>query len=120
MDVIGCYQAGIINVVATSGTALTVEQLKLLKRYTKELRLAFDADLAGQSAAERGIDLALEAELEVKIISLPTGEDPDTWARKQPAKFKELIDAAQPIGDYTLSRVITSFDIKSRQGKKAA
>jgi len=120
MDVIGCYQAGITNVVATSGTALTVEQLKLLKRYTKELRLAFDADLAGQSAAERGIDLALEAELEVKIISLPTGEDPDTWARKQPAKFKELIDAAQPIGDYTLSRVITSFDIKNRQGKKTA
>ena len=63
MDVVGCVQAGIKNVVATSGTALTQEQVKLLKRYCNEIRLCFDADLAGQSASERGIDLALAAEL---------------------------------------------------------
>lgn len=120
MDVIGCWQAGINNVVATSGTALTQEQLKLLKRYTKELRLAFDADLAGQSASERGIDLALQAELEVKVIALPKGEDPDTWARKQPENFKQMIQDAKPIGDYTMDIILQSVDINSREGKKQA
>ncbi len=120
MDVIGCWQAGITNVVATSGTALTLEQVKLLKRYTQELRLAFDADLAGQSASERGIDIALQSEMEVKVISLPVGEDPDTWARKEPAKFKQMIKEAKPIGDYTMEVILKSVDINTRQGKKQA
>ncbi len=120
MDVIGCWQAGITNVVSTSGTALTREQVKLLKRYTKELRLAFDADLAGQSASERGIDIALQAEMEVKVISLPAGEDPDTWARKESTQFKQMIKEAKPIGDYTMDTILKAVDINTREGKKQA
>ncbi len=120
MDVIGCYQAGITNVVSTSGTALTSEQIKILKRYVKEFRLAFDADLAGQSAVERGIDLVLQAEVEVKIITMPDGEDPDSWARKNPEEFLKSIDHALPIGDYTLEHLIKKIDTTSREGKKQA
>ena len=120
MDVIGCFQAGVTNVVSTSGTALTTEQIKILKRYVNEVRLAFDADLAGQSAAERGIDLVLQADMEVKIITMPDGEDPDTWSRKNPESFIASINDALPIGDYTLQHVIKKIDTSSREGKKQA
>src|SRR3989339_872213 len=120
MDVVGCVQAGIKNVVATSGTALTQEQVKLLKRYCNEIRLCFDADLAGQSASERGIDLALAAELEVKIVALSQGKDPDEAARMELVKFKQEIEQALPIGEYAFKSVFKKVDVKTREGKKQA
>lgn len=120
MDVIGCYQAGVKNVVSVSGTALTIEQVKILKRYVNEIRLAFDADLAGQSASERGIDLVLQAEMEVKIIAFPQDEDPDTWSRKNPEAFNQSIAEALPIGDYTLRHILQNINVSSREGKKQA
>ena len=120
MDVVGCVQAGIKNVVATSGTALTQEQVKLLKRYCNEIRLCFDADLAGQSASERGIDLALAAELEVKIVALSQGKDPDEAARMNLVKFKQEIEQALPIGEYAFKSVFKKVDVKTREGKKQA
>lgn len=120
MDVIGCWQVGIKNVVATSGTAFTPEQIKLLKRYTNEIRIAFDADLAGQSASRRGIDLALEAELEVKIIQLPTGKDPDECAQADPQGLRQAVAGALPIGDYAFVTVLKSVDVSTREGKKEA
>lgn len=120
MDVIGCFEVGIKNVVATSGTALTPEQVKLLKRYTNELRLAFDADLAGQSASERGVEVALKAELEVKMISLPLGKDPDECARKDPSALRQAIEQALPIGDHAFKTVLGQVDPATREGKKAA
>ena len=120
MDVVGCVQAGIKNVVATSGTALTQEQVKLLKRYCNEIRLCFDADLAGQSASERGIDLALAAELEVKIVALSQGKDPDEAARMNLVKFKQEIEQALPIGEYAFKNVFKKVDVKTREGKKQA
>ena len=77
MDVIACHQAGMTNVVATSGTALTEHQIELLKRYTTNLAMAFDADAAGQNAAKRGIDLAREAGMAVKVIRIPDGAGKD-------------------------------------------
>jgi len=120
MDVIGSWQAGVKNVAATSGTALTVEQIKLLKRYTNDIRLAFDADLAGKSASERGIDLALQAELEVKIISLPFGKDPDECAKKDPAAWQQAVEKALPIGDHAFKNVLSEVDVSTREGKKIA
>lgn len=120
MDVIGSWQAGVQNVVATSGTALTQEQIKLLKRYTNEIRIAFDADLAGRSASERGIDLALQAELEVKVITLPFGKDPDECAKKDPNAWREAVAKALPIGDHAFALVKKEIDITTREGKKEA
>ncbi|NCA85860.1 MAG: DNA primase [Clostridia bacterium] len=81
-DVISLHQAGIINVVASSGTSLTTEQIKLIKRYTRNITILFDGDSAGIKAAFRGIDMVLEEGLDVKIVLFPEGDDPDSFARK--------------------------------------
>ncbi len=82
-DVISMYQSGIENVVASSGTSLTVEQIKLVRRFTKNLSIIYDGDAAGIKASLRGIDLALAEEMNVRIIALPEGEDPDSFAKKR-------------------------------------
>lgn len=82
MDVIALFQSGIKNVVASSGTSLTDEQVQLLSRYTKNIVVLFDADLAGQKAAMRSIEILLKKDFEVKILSLPEGEDPDSFVTK--------------------------------------
>ncbi|MEO1435411.1 MAG: DNA primase, partial [Bacteroidota bacterium] len=78
-DVISLHQAGIENVVASSGTALTVEQIRLVKRYTQNMCIIYDGDAAGIKAAMRGLDLVLEQDMNVKIVLLPDGEDPDSF-----------------------------------------
>jgi len=81
-DVISMHQAGIENVVASSGTSLTVEQIRLIARYTKNVTVLYDADPAGIKASLRGIDMILEEGLNVKVVLFPKGEDPDSFARK--------------------------------------
>ena len=81
-DVIQMYQTGIENVVSSSGTALTPEQIRLVNRLTKNITVLFDGDAAGQRAAIRGIDLILEQGMNVKVCSFPEGEDPDSFSRK--------------------------------------
>ena len=82
-DVISMFQSGIENVVASSGTALTVDQIKLVRRFTKNLTLIYDGDKAGIKASLRGIDLVLAEEMNVKIVMLPEGEDPDSFAQSK-------------------------------------
>lgn len=84
-DVISMHQAGIENVVASSGTALTQGQIRLIHRFTSNVTVLYDGDAAGIKAAVRGIDLLLEAGLNIKVVLLPEGEDPDSFARKQNA-----------------------------------
>ena len=84
-DVISMHQAGIENVVASSGTALTQGQIRMIHRLTTNITVLYDGDAAGVKAAIRGIDLLLEAGLNIKIVLLPEGEDPDSFARKQNA-----------------------------------
>lgn len=84
-DVISMHQAGIENVVASSGTALTPGQIKLIHRFTNHITVLYDGDAAGIKAAIRGIDLLLEEGMNIKIVLLPEGEDPDSFARKQNA-----------------------------------
>ena len=94
-DVIGLYQAGVRNVVAASGTSLTPQQVARLKRYCKRMYLVFDADAAGANAALRGIDTALREDMEVQIVTLPEGEDPDSLVLKQGSKaFEQRLAAA--------------------------
>lgn len=80
-DVISLHQAGIENVVASSGTSLTIDQIKLIKRFTPNITILYDGDAAGLKASFRGIDMILEAGMNVKIVLFPDGEDPDSFAR---------------------------------------
>jgi DNA primase len=95
-DVISMHQAGIENVVASSGTALTQGQIRLIHRLTNNVTVLYDGDVAGVKAALRGIDLLLEAGLNIKIVLLPEGEDPDSFARKQNASsFNNFIKESE-------------------------
>lgn len=85
MDVIGMHQVGVENVVASSGTALTQGQIRLIHRFTNNITVLYDGDSAGIKAALRGIDMLLEEGMNVKVVLLPDGEDPDSFARKQGA-----------------------------------
>ena len=84
-DVISLHQAGIENVVASSGTSLTTDQIKLIKRYTPNITILYDGDEAGVKASFRGIDMILEEGMNVRIVLFPDGEDPDSYARNNPA-----------------------------------
>ncbi len=84
-DVIALHQAGIENVVASSGTSLTVEQIRLIRRYTKNITILYDGDTAGIKASMRGIDLILEEGMNVKVVLFPDGQDPDSFARSHDA-----------------------------------
>ncbi|MDD4426478.1 MAG: DNA primase, partial [Mariniphaga sp.] len=91
-DVLSMHQAGITNVVASSGTALTPEQIKLIKRFTPNITIIYDGDEAGIKASLRGIDLVLEEGMNVKVLLLPGGEDPDSFAKSQGANgFQQYI-----------------------------
>lgn len=101
MDLISLYQSGIKNVVAVSGTALTDDQVQLLSRYTKNVVLLFDADVAGIKASMRSIEILLKRDMEVKIISLPKGEDPDSYVNKYgEEEFENLIKKAENFLEY--------------------
>jgi len=92
-DVISLHQAGIENVVASGGTSLTVDQLRLIRKYTKHLTIVYDGDAAGIKAALRGLDLALEEGLQVQLVLIPDGEDPDSYVTKNgTAALKQLIE----------------------------
>lgn len=91
-DVISLHQAGVENVVASSGTALTVEQLRLIRKFTQNLTIIYDGDSAGIKAATRGLDLALEEGLHVKLVLIPDNEDPDSYVKKVGSEnFREFI-----------------------------
>ena len=114
MDVISLHQAGIQHVVASSGTSLTHDQVRLIKRYTKNLTILFDGDSAGIKAALRGLDVSLEEGLNVKVMLLPKGQDPDTWVQEVGAdsfidqvnkEKKDLIHLIIPAGSLSDGRV---------------
>jgi len=101
MDLISLFQAGVKNVVAVSGTALTEDQVQLLSRYSKNVVLLFDADTAGIKASMRSIELLLKRDVEVKIATLPSGEDPDSFINNYgKEKFDETVSYAQNFLEY--------------------
>lgn len=120
LDVISSHQAGIKNVVATSGTALTAEHLKILKRYSQNLALAFDADLGGDSARSRGLNLALAHGLNVKLILIPQGKDPDECIKLDPKLWQQSV--AQPLNflDYYFEKTFANLDLSEAENKKKA
>ena len=119
MDAISCHQAGFTNVVASSGTALTREQVTLLKRFTNNIALSFDMDDAGQMAADRGIKEVLAQEMNLKIIVLPYGKDPDECLKNNPADFKKAVEEAKPMLEYYFTKISDGLDLKELDNKQA-
>jgi len=117
MDAISCHQHGFNNVVASSGTALTTEQVTLIKRFTTNVALAFDMDKAGQMAADRGIREVLAQDLNLKIIILPNGKDPDECLRNNPDDFKDAIKNAKPMLEYYFEKISAGLDLEILDNK---
>jgi DNA primase len=119
LDAISSWQIGIKNVVAVKGTALTEDQVRLLSRFSRKLILALDTDLAGDAAARRGISLAHDAGLEVKVARFGEYKDPDEIARKDPDKYKKDLIEAVGVWDYLVD---TTFEKQKEatSGGKAA
>ncbi len=118
MDAISCYQEGLKNVVASSGTALTQEQLNILKRYCNTLILAYDNDEAGQEATERNIELALNLDFDIKIITLSDAKDFSEFINLHPGKLLDILKEANPIMDFYFQRAKKIFDTTNNKGKR--
>ncbi len=121
MDHLSLYQFGIENVVATSGTALTIQQAKLLRRYVEHTVLIFDGDKAGMAAAVRGIAPLIETGIDVRVVSLPNGQDPDTFIREQGKEaLLGVIEDSLPLVDFLVTWVGTLEDLTTSDGKARA
>lgn len=122
VDVITCHEAGFTNVVGSSGTALTREQLENLKRFTENISFALDADEAGLAALRRAVELALAAGFNVRVISIPKdlAKDPDELIRKDKSQWEERVREAEPFLDFYFERVFATMDLQSNIGKKQA
>jgi len=118
MDCVSSHQAGVKNVVASSGTALTEDQVRLLKRFTKNICLAFDPDFAGQEALARGMEIAWKEDMTIKIIKLPQGMDPDDLIKKDSNEWRKAISGATDFMDWVIKRCEEKFDLSSASGKK--
>jgi len=118
MDVIMVRQAGCENVVATSGTALTEDHLRLLKRYTNNLILAFDMDVAGNNATKRGIELAFSQGFAMSIVTMPEGKDPADVVQEGSERWEELISKSISIFDFYFLTTLSRFDKNTPEGKK--
>ena len=119
MDVISMVQAGFENVVASMGTSLTKDQARILKRYTDKVYISYDGDFAGQKASVRGLEILKEEGLEVKVVSLPDGLDPDDVCKKFGKDgYLKLIENAMPLIDFKLDIVKRTFDISSVDGRR--
>ena len=121
MDAITAQEAGFENTVATLGTALTTEHVSVIGRFTKKAVLAFDADSAGMAAALRSAPIFEQAGFDIRILSMPKGEDPDSILRGgDTSRFASLIETALPIPDYGIQLVLAKHDVESDEGKTAA
>jgi len=120
LDLIACFMAGVKNIVAPQGTALTADHARILKRYAEEVVLCFDSDNAGQNAAVRSLDSLLASGLAVRVASIPAPHDPDSFIRESggPA-FAEIIQNARGFFDYYLDRLCGSNDLAADRGRRA-
>ena len=119
LDVVSLSQAGFGNVVATMGTALTKDQARILKRYTDKVYISYDGDFAGQKASIRGLEILSEEGLEVKVVSLPDGMDPDDVVKNMGAEgYRKLLESAMPLIDFKLDILRRTYDVKTIDGKR--
>jgi DNA primase len=119
MDVIALHQAGVPCAVAVSGTALTAEQLRILKRYTTKLKLFFDMDAAGQKAARKSTELALQSEFQVKMVALPSGKDAADLAQDNIELLKQALESAEDAPSAFLKQLSATHNRATAEGKRA-
>lgn len=120
MDVIALSESGIENAVATLGTALTDNQASLIRRYTKDAVLSYDADNAGRTAALRGSRILKKEEINVKVLHVTDGKDPDEYIRKNgPDAFRELVKKAPVYEEYRINNAKLSYNTQTEEGKVA-
>jgi DNA primase len=117
-DAITAWQAGVTNVVTTSGTALGEHQVRLLKRETQELLLAFDRDDAGMNATQRAIELASKSGIYIKVVRVPQGKDPDDYLRAHPDGWANLREHALPEWEYLLRQVLSGLDLTEAEDRR--
>ncbi len=118
MDVVAMWQDGIKNVVASSGTALTPNQVKLLKRYSNNIKIAFDADDAGDTATKRGIDVARMANMNIGIIRILDGKDPADFVLSHPGELKALSENSISVMDYYFNSALSKYNPNILEDKK--
>lgn len=117
-DAVSLHQAGFKNVVAPLGTAFTSEQAQMMSRYTKEVILCFDSDLAGETAVEKAFTTLSNTGLSVKVLRLPVGKDPDEFLKShKPSEFEKLIENATPETEYKLLKAANGLDPESAEAK---
>ena len=117
-DLIACYMAGVHNVVAPQGTALTAEHARILKRYVDELVLCFDSDAAGRNAAIRALDDLLASGLAIRVAAVPAPHDPDSFIKESGgAAFQQLIDRAEGFFDFYLNHLCATNDLGQDKGR---
>src|SRR5436190_22526748 len=120
LDLITLFEAGIANVVAPQGTAFTEQQARILKRFVNDVVLCFDADAAGQKAAERSLDALLQNNLVVRVAEMPAGEDPDSMIRKRGREeFEKLVSGARDFFDWWIERETALRDFSSLNERMA-
>jgi DNA primase len=119
LDVLASHQAGVKNVVATAGTALTVQHLKTIGRFSDDVRLSFDADRAGLAATERSIPIASSVGVSLSIITLKGGKDPDELIRQDAQAWQKAINSKQYAIDWLIEKYAGQLDLSSGQGKRA-
>ena len=118
MDVISMHAAGFENAVATLGTAITPEQARLMKRYTKQVIISYDMDAAGRNAAEKAMKLFEEVGVEVRLLVIDGAKDPDEFIRKYGAsKFREMLDGSRMKFEYQLERVLSQYPLTDAQNR---
>lgn len=118
LDVIMSHQAGVRQVVATAGTALTEQHLKALSRFTGDIRLCFDADAAGLNATERAIPIASRTKVSLSIVTIPSGKDPDELIKQNVEMWKKIIQTPQYALDWLMQRYESQLDLASAVGKR--
>ena len=119
-DTVMSYQAGVKNTIATSGTALTPDHLRIIKRYTDNLLLAFDTDTAGEVATKKSIGLAQQAEFNVKVIILSKDKDPADIIKGNPKAWKKNIEEAKPIMEFYFDNAFSKYNLKKLGDKRLA
>ena len=118
MDVIAAHQAGIKNTIAVSGTALTSDQVGIIKRYAPRVKMFFDMDAAGEAATKKSVKLCLEKELAVEIVTLPNGKDAADAARENPTQLVTAVSESLGIMEYFLKKLYAKFDRNVVEDKK--
>jgi DNA primase len=119
-DVVGFFRAGVPRAVATCGTALTEDHIRQMKRFTNRIVLAYDADEAGQAAAERVYEWERRHEIEVSVLALPPGTDPDELARDDPDALRAAVSEARPFLGFRVDRVLRAANTATPEGRSRA